>query len=109
MTTGHGQAGPALGRRLAGSGMRVAIIERDRFGGTCVNKGCTPTKTLVASAYAVHMARGGADYGFTVGGEGKGDMERVQARKDSVGGVSNGGGGRAVDSLGNCTGCHSSQ
>ena len=51
---GTGQAGPSLARRLAGSGMTVAIIERSRFGGTCVNTGCTPTKTLVASAYAVH-------------------------------------------------------
>src|SRR5690349_1582954 len=54
---------PPLARRLAGAGMKVAIIERHRFGGTCVNTGCTPTKTLVASAYAAHMARRGADYG----------------------------------------------
>jgi len=60
---GTGQSGPALARRLAGSGMKVAIIERHRFGGTCVNTGCTPTKTLVASAYAMHMARRGAEYG----------------------------------------------
>ena len=53
---GTGQAGPPLARRLAGSGMKVAIIERGRFGGTCINTGCTPTKTLVASAYAVHLA-----------------------------------------------------
>ena len=59
---GTGQAGPSLARRLAGSGMKVAIVERDRFGGTCVNTGCTPTKTLVASAYAVHTARRGADF-----------------------------------------------
>ena len=54
---GTGQAGPPLARRLAGTGMKVAIIERGRFGGTCVNTGCTPTKTLVASAYAAHLAR----------------------------------------------------
>ena len=59
---GTGQAGPALARRMAGSGMKVAIIERGRFGGTCVNTGCTPTKTLVASAYAAHVARRGAEY-----------------------------------------------
>ena len=53
---GTGQAGPPLARRLAGSGMKVAIIERGRFGGTCINTGCTPTKTLVASAYAVPLA-----------------------------------------------------
>ncbi len=80
---GTGQAGPALARRLAGSGMKVAIIERGRFGGTCVNTGCTPTKTLVASAYAAHMARRGADYGFSAG-EVKVDMKRVKARKDHV-------------------------
>jgi pyruvate/2-oxoglutarate dehydrogenase complex dihydrolipoamide dehydrogenase (E3) component len=66
---GTGQAGPSLARRLAGTGMKVAIVERDRFGGTCVNTGCTPTKTLVASAYAVHTARRGADFGFSTGGE----------------------------------------
>ena len=49
---GTGQAGPSLAERLAGSGMQVAVIERGRFGGTCVNNGCTPTKTLIASAYA---------------------------------------------------------
>ena len=81
---GTGQAGPPLARRLAGSGMKVAIIERDRFGGTCVNTGCTPTKTLVASAYAAHMARRGADYGFSTGGEVTVDMKRVKARKDDV-------------------------
>ena len=68
---GTGQAGPALARRLAGAGMKVAVVERGRFGGTCVNTGCTPTKALVASAYAVHVARarrrlrflGGRDHG----------------------------------------------
>ena len=59
---GTGQAGPPLARRIAGLGMKVAVIERGRFGGTCVNTGCTPTKTLVASAYAAHTARRGADY-----------------------------------------------
>ncbi|HEX3990618.1 MAG TPA: FAD-dependent oxidoreductase, partial [Acetobacteraceae bacterium] len=58
---GTGQSGPPLARRLASEGMKVAIIERGRFGGTCVNTGCTPTKTLVASAYAAHVARRGAD------------------------------------------------
>ena len=64
---GTGQAGPSLARRLADAGQKVAIVERGRFGGTCVNTGCTPTKTLVASAYAAHVARRGADYGFTIG------------------------------------------
>jgi pyruvate/2-oxoglutarate dehydrogenase complex dihydrolipoamide dehydrogenase (E3) component len=84
IVVGTGQSGPALARRLAGSGMKVAIVERARFGGTCVNVGCTPTKTLVASAYAVHMARRGADYGFTVPGEIEVDMKRVKARKDEI-------------------------
>ncbi len=84
---GTGQAGPALARRLAGAGMKVAIVERGRFGGTCVNTGCTPTKTLVASAYAMHVARRGADYGFTAG-DIKVDMKRVKARKDEVAGAS---------------------
>lgn len=99
---GTGQAGPALARRLAGSGRAVAIIERDRFGGTCVNTGCTPTKTLVASAYAAHLARRGADYGFSTGGEVKVDMKRVKARKDHVAGRSNRGVERSLKSLENC-------
>ncbi|MGZ5909940.1 MAG: FAD-containing oxidoreductase [Reyranella sp.] len=85
---GTGQAGPALARRLAGAGMKVAIIERGRFGGTCVNTGCTPTKTLVASAYAAHVARRGADFGFSTAGGVKVDMKRVKARKDDVVGLS---------------------
>ena len=60
---GAGQAGPPLAGRLTAAGMKVAVIERKLFGGTCVNTGCTPTKTLVASAYAAHLARRGGDYG----------------------------------------------
>ena len=60
---GTGQAGPALARRLAGAGRKVAIVERKLFGGTCVNTGCIPTKTMVASAYAAHVARRAADFG----------------------------------------------
>ena len=98
---GTGQAGPSLVRRLAGSGMKVASIERDRFGGSCVNSGCTPTKTLVASAYAVHMARRGADYSFSTGGEVTFDMKRVKARKDYVAGLSNRGVERSLTNLEN--------
>ena len=65
---GTGQAGPALARRLVAAGWKVAIIERKLFGGTCVNTGCTPTKTLVASAHAAHIARRAADYGVTIEG-----------------------------------------
>jgi pyruvate/2-oxoglutarate dehydrogenase complex dihydrolipoamide dehydrogenase (E3) component len=99
---GTGQSGPSLARRLAGSGMKVAIVERGRFGGTCVNTGCTPTKTLVASAHAVHMARRGADFGFTAG-EITVDMRRVKARKDYVAGLSNKGVERSLKTLENCT------
>ena len=98
---GTGQAGPALARRIAGSGMQVAVVERGRFGGTCINTGCTPTKTLVASAYAAHVARRGADYGFSAG-DVKVDMKRVKARKDHVVGLSNHGVERSLKHLENC-------
>jgi pyruvate/2-oxoglutarate dehydrogenase complex dihydrolipoamide dehydrogenase (E3) component len=80
---GTGQAGPPLAARFAGAGKAVAIIERDKFGGTCVNTGCTPTKTLVASAYAIHVARRGAEYGFDTG-DLRVDIKRVKARKDAA-------------------------
>jgi pyruvate/2-oxoglutarate dehydrogenase complex dihydrolipoamide dehydrogenase (E3) component len=81
---GTGQAGPSLAARLAASGMRVAIIERGKFGGTCVNTGCTPTKTLVASAYAARMAQRAAEYGVEISGSARVDLPRVKARKDAV-------------------------
>ena len=81
---GTGQAGPALARRLVGAGWKVAIIERKLFGGTCVNTGCTPTKTLVASAYAAYVARRATDYGVTIEGALNVDMKAVKARKDAV-------------------------
>src|SRR6516225_7128355 len=81
---GTGQAGPSLAARLAGRGMKVAIIERKRFGGTCVNNGCIPTKTLVASARAAHVARRAGDYGVTIPGSIAVDMKKVKARKDAV-------------------------
>ena len=80
---GTGQAGPPLAARFAGAGKTVAIIERNKFGGTCVNTGCIPTKTLVASAYAVHLARRGAEYGFSIGDMSV-DITRVKARKDAA-------------------------
>ena len=98
---GTGQAGSPLARRLAGAGMKVAIAERGRFGGTCINTGCTPTKTLVASAYAVHTARRGADYGFSTG-DVTVDMKRVKARKDHVVALSNHGVERSLKTLENC-------
>lgn len=85
---GTGQAGPALAARLSGAGMKVAVIERGCFGGTCVNTGCIPTKTLVASAYAAYLARRGAEYGVTIGGPVTVDMMQVKARKDEIAGRS---------------------
>jgi pyruvate/2-oxoglutarate dehydrogenase complex dihydrolipoamide dehydrogenase (E3) component len=87
---GTGQAGPSLVGRLTDAGMKVAVIERAKFGGTCVNTGCTPTKTLVASAYAAHLARRAADLGVTFEGVSV-DMKRVKARKDFVSARSSGG------------------
>ncbi|HEX6318927.1 MAG TPA: FAD-containing oxidoreductase [Burkholderiales bacterium] len=81
---GTGQAGPALAARLAGAGMKVAVVERHKFGGTCVNDGCTPTKAMVASAYAAHLARRAGDYGVVLGAEPRVDMQRVKARKDGI-------------------------
>jgi pyruvate/2-oxoglutarate dehydrogenase complex dihydrolipoamide dehydrogenase (E3) component len=81
---GAGQAGPSLAGRLAQAGRKVAIVERKLFGGTCVNTGCTPTKTLIASAYVAHKARTADSYGIEVTGPVKADMKAVKARKDSV-------------------------
>jgi len=81
---GTGQAGPSLATRLAGEGMKVAIIERKLFGGTCVNTGCIPTKTLVASARAAYMARRGQEFGGTLEGAIAVDMKRVKERKDEL-------------------------
>jgi pyruvate/2-oxoglutarate dehydrogenase complex dihydrolipoamide dehydrogenase (E3) component len=85
---GTGQAGPALAARLSGAGMKVAVVERHKFGGTCVNDGCTPTKAMVASAYAAHLARRAGDYGVLVDGTPRVDMKRVKARKDEIVGKS---------------------
>ncbi len=100
---GTGQAGPALARRLAAAGWKVAIVERKLFGGTCVNTGCTPTKTLVASAYAANVARRAADYGVTIGGVVGVDMKAVKARKDAVVGRSRNGVERSLKTLKGCT------
>src|ERR1700757_104161 len=100
---GTGQAGPSLARRLAGAGMQVAIIERKLFGGTCVNTGCIPTKTMVASAYAAHMVKRGADFGGDPGNGGAVDMKKVKARKDAVSGDSRIGLEKSLKTLKNCT------
>ncbi|OBG40557.1 mercuric reductase [Mycobacterium alsense] len=83
IVVGAGQAGPPLAGRLTAAGQRVAVIERKLIGGTCVNTGCIPTKTLVASAHAAHLARRGADYGVATGPVGV-DMAKVKARKDDI-------------------------
>jgi pyruvate/2-oxoglutarate dehydrogenase complex dihydrolipoamide dehydrogenase (E3) component len=83
IVVGAGQAGPSLAARLAGAGRKVAMVERKLFGGTCVNTGCTPTKAMVASAHAAHLARRGADFGVNAGAVTV-DMRVVKARKDAI-------------------------
>jgi pyruvate/2-oxoglutarate dehydrogenase complex dihydrolipoamide dehydrogenase (E3) component len=81
---GTGQAGPSLAARMTQQGMKTAIIERKLFGGTCVNVGCIPTKALVASARAAHLARRGMDFGVTIDGSINVEMKQVKARKDGI-------------------------
>src|ERR1700744_3970510 len=81
---GAGQAGPSLAVRLGEAGMKVALVERKLFGGTCVNTGCTPTKAPVASPHGPHGARRAAEYGITLGGAVGVDMKRVKARQDAI-------------------------
>jgi len=100
---GTGQSGPSLARRLVAAGQKVAVIERKFFGGTCVNTGCTPTKTLVASAYAAYLARRAGDYGVTIGGPVGVDMKAVKARKDAVAGASRRSVERSLKTLTGCT------
>ena len=99
---GTGQAGPSLAARLAGAGLKVAVIERKLFGGTCVNTGCTPTKALVASARAARVARRGADWGVLTGPVSV-DMKRVKERKDAIVRKSNQGVESWLKGLENCT------
>ena len=80
---GAGQAGPALAARCSKEGLRCAVIERGHFGGTCVNVGCIPSKTMVASARAIHLARRGAEFGFSAAAL-QVDMPRIKARKDAM-------------------------
>ena len=99
---GAGQAGPSLAGRLTAAGQTVAMVERKFFGGTCVNTGCKPTKTMVASAYAMHLAHRAADYGFSAG-DIKADMKAVKARKDKVTLDSRAGVEGWLDSMERCT------
>jgi pyruvate/2-oxoglutarate dehydrogenase complex dihydrolipoamide dehydrogenase (E3) component len=98
---GAGQAGPPMAARLARAGKTVALIERKLLGGTCVNVGCTPTKTLVASAYAAHLARRAADYGVTAGPVGV-DFAAVMARMNRVVGDKRAGLESWLGSMANC-------
>jgi len=100
---GSGQSGPFLAVRMAAAGQRVAILERGLFGGTCVNTGCIPTKTLVASAYAAHMTRRAAEFGVQVAGPISADMKRVKARKDEISGKSRSGLESWLRNTANCT------
>jgi pyruvate/2-oxoglutarate dehydrogenase complex dihydrolipoamide dehydrogenase (E3) component len=100
---GSGQSGPFLAVRMAAAGQRVALIERHLVGGTCVNTGCIPTKTLVASAYNAHMVRRAADFGVQVDGSVGVDMKRVKARKDEISGKSRIGLESWLKSTPNCT------
>src|SRR4051812_42889049 len=88
---GTGQAGPPLAARLAGAGLKVAVVERGNFGGTCVNNGCTPTKAMIASAYVAHVARRAGEYGVSIDGGLRVEMKRVKARTDAIVAKSRGG------------------
>lgn len=100
---GTGQAGPALADRLDDEGLKTAVLERHQFGGTCVNTGCIPTKTLVASARAAHMARRAADFGVRIDGEIGIDMVQVKARMKRLAGASTDGVTGWIESLDNAT------
>ena len=100
---GTGQSGPSLARRLSEAGRNVAIVERKRFGGTCVNNGCIPTKSLIASAQVAHVARRAGEFGVGIGGPVSVDMKAVKARKDAIVRVSNEGVEESLRELANCT------
>ena len=102
---GTGQAGPSLVFRLAGAGMKVAVVERHVVGGTCVNTGCTPTKALVASAHAARIARRAAEYGVVIGGDIGIDMRRVKGRADAILAASRNGLTSALENAANITLC----
>jgi pyruvate/2-oxoglutarate dehydrogenase complex dihydrolipoamide dehydrogenase (E3) component len=100
---GTGQAGPFLAQRLTGAGMKVAIIDCKLFGGTCVNTGCIPTKTMIASACAAHMVRRASDLGLVDNGPVSVDMKLVKSRKDRISGQSRTGVEGWLRGMANCT------
>jgi pyruvate/2-oxoglutarate dehydrogenase complex dihydrolipoamide dehydrogenase (E3) component len=101
LVIGTGQAGPSLVARMASAGMKVAVIERGVFGGTCVNTGCIPTKTMVASAYAAHLARRAAEYGVHTGPVTV-NLKEVKARKNKILAQSRDGIETWLDGMENC-------
>lgn len=103
LVIGTGQAGPYLTSRLAGSGKKVAIVERNKFGGTCVNTGCIPTKAMVASAYAARLAQRAAEYGVVINGGFSVDMHKVSERKAAISAKSRTGVEGWLKSMENCT------
>jgi pyruvate/2-oxoglutarate dehydrogenase complex dihydrolipoamide dehydrogenase (E3) component len=103
IVVGTGQAGPSLTARLAGAGMKVAVVERDKFGGTCVNTGCIPTKAMVASAYAARMAQRASEYGVEIAGQPRTDLAKVQARKAAISAKSRDGLEHWLKGMDNCT------
>lgn len=105
---GAGQAGPPLAGRLTKAGHHVALIERKLFGGTCVNTGCIPTKAMVASAHAAHIARRARDFGVTIQGSIQVDLKTVKARKDAISARSRSGVERWLRAMKNCHVFHES-
>jgi pyruvate/2-oxoglutarate dehydrogenase complex dihydrolipoamide dehydrogenase (E3) component len=105
---GAGQAGPSLAGRLTKAGQQVAVIERKLFGGTCVNTGCIPTKAMVASAHAAHIARRARDFGVTIQGSIQVDLKAVKARKDAISAKSREAVEKWVRGMKNCTVFHQS-
>src|SRR5271163_1661952 len=103
---GTGQAGTPLAGRLTAAGMKVAIVERHLFGGTCVNTGCIPTKTMVASAHAAHIARRAGEFGVMIQGPIVVDMKAVKARKESILAKSRDGIEKWLRGMANCTVFH---
>src|ERR1700760_4092596 len=103
IVVGAGQAGPSLAGRLAAAGRKVAIVERKLFGGTCVNTGCTPTKTMIASAEVAHKARDAARYGVHIAGEGRVSLAEVKDRADKIVADSRNGIENMLESTPNCT------
>jgi pyruvate/2-oxoglutarate dehydrogenase complex dihydrolipoamide dehydrogenase (E3) component len=103
---GAGQAGPPLAERLSGAGWKVAFIEKDQLGGTCVNRGCTPTKAMVASAKAAYTAAQGSEFGLVNGEAVRVDLMRVKARKDAIVAQSRSGLESWIEKMNGCTLLH---